>query len=125
MLVLTVLLARNVRQGGFGRLLTAVRDNEEAARAFTVRASLVKTQGFLLAGFFAGVGGALYGHALSRIGATSFPTSASISVVVMTVIGGLSLLSGPLLGRAVRASACPRSCRSTAPDWPPAPRASC
>ncbi|MCU1587365.1 MAG: putative transporter ATPase and permease protein, partial [Frankiales bacterium] len=97
-LVLTVLLARNVRNGGFGRLLTAVRDNEEAARAFTVRASLVKTQGFLLAGFFAGIGGALYGHALSRIGSTSFPTSASISVVVMTVIGGLSLLSGPILG---------------------------
>lgn len=97
-LLFTVLLARNVRQGGFGRLLTAVRDNEEAARAFTVRASLVKTQGFLLAGFFAGIGGALYGHALSRIGASSFPTSASISVVVMTVIGGLSFLSGPLLG---------------------------
>jgi ABC-type branched-subunit amino acid transport system ATPase component len=96
--VLTVLLARNVRQGGFGRLLTAVRDNEEAARAFTVRASLVKTQGFLLAGFFAGVGGALYGHALSRIGSSSFPTSASIAVVVMTVIGGLSLLSGPIIG---------------------------
>jgi ABC-type branched-subunit amino acid transport system ATPase component/ABC-type branched-subunit amino acid transport system permease subunit len=97
-LVLTVLLARNVRQGGFGRLLTAVRDNEEAARAFTVRASLVKTQGFLLAGFFAGVGGALYGHALSRIGSSTFPTSASIAVVVMTVIGGLSLLSGPIIG---------------------------
>jgi ABC-type branched-subunit amino acid transport system ATPase component/ABC-type branched-subunit amino acid transport system permease subunit len=97
-LVLTVLLARNVRNGGFGRLLTAVRDNEEAARAFTVRASLVKTQGFLLAGFFAGVGGALYGHALSRIGSSTFPTSASIAVVVMTVIGGLSLLSGPIIG---------------------------
>jgi ABC-type branched-subunit amino acid transport system ATPase component/ABC-type branched-subunit amino acid transport system permease subunit len=97
-LVLTVLLARNVRNGGFGRLLTAVRDNEEAARAFTVRASLVKTQGFLLAGFFAGIGGALYGHALSRIGSSTFPTSASIAVVVMTVIGGLSLLSGPLIG---------------------------
>jgi ABC-type branched-subunit amino acid transport system ATPase component/ABC-type branched-subunit amino acid transport system permease subunit len=97
-LVLSVLLARNVRNGGFGRLLTAVRDNEEAARAFTVRASLVKTQGFLLAGFFAGVGGALYGHALSRIGSSTFPTSASIAVVVMTVIGGLSLLSGPIIG---------------------------
>jgi ABC-type branched-subunit amino acid transport system ATPase component/ABC-type branched-subunit amino acid transport system permease subunit len=97
-LVLTVLLARNVRRGGFGLLLTAVRDNEDAARAFTVRASLVKTQGFLLAGFFAGVGGALYGHALSRIGSSTFPTAASITVVVMVVIGGISLLSGPIIG---------------------------
>ena len=97
-LVLATLLARNVRRGGFGRLLVAVRDNEDAARAFTVRASLVKTQGFLLAGFLAGVGGALFGHALSRIGTSSFPTSASVSVVAMTVIGGISLLAGPLLG---------------------------
>jgi ABC-type branched-subunit amino acid transport system ATPase component/ABC-type branched-subunit amino acid transport system permease subunit len=97
-LVLTVLLARNVRRGGFGLLLTAVRDNEDAARAFTVRAALVKTQGFLLAGFFAGLGGALYGHALSRIGSSSFPTSASIDVVVMVVIGGISLLAGPIIG---------------------------
>ncbi len=97
-LVLAVLLARNVRAGGFGRLLVAVRDNEDAARAFTVRASLVKTQGFLLAGFIAGVGGALYGHALSRLGSSTFPTSISIAVVVMAVIGGLSLLSGPILG---------------------------
>jgi ABC-type branched-subunit amino acid transport system ATPase component/ABC-type branched-subunit amino acid transport system permease subunit len=97
-LLLTVLLARNVRRGGFGLLLTAVRDNEDAARAFTVRASLVKTQGFLLAGFFAGIGGALYGHALSRIGSTTFPTAASIAVVVMVVIGGISLLSGPIIG---------------------------
>src|SRR5439155_15631620 len=30
--------------------------------------------------------------------ATAFPVDVSISVVVMTVIGGVSLLSGPLLG---------------------------
>ena len=96
--VLTMLLARNVRRGGFGRLLVAVRDNEDAAKAFTVRASLVKIQGFLLAGFIAGVGGALIGHSLSQINANTFPTSASIAVVAMTVIGGISLLSGPLLG---------------------------
>ena len=97
-LVIVTLLARNVRRGGFGRLLTAIRDNEDAARAFTVPAARVKMQGFLLAGFVAGIGGALYGHALSRIGASSFPTSASIAVVAMTVIGGISLLSGPIIG---------------------------
>ena len=95
---LAMLLVRNVRRGGFGRLLVAVRDNEEAARSFTIRASMVKIQGFLLAGFVAGVGGALYGHALSRISPTTFPTSASVAVVSMAVIGGISLLAGPLIG---------------------------
>ncbi|HVM55704.1 MAG TPA: branched-chain amino acid ABC transporter permease/ATP-binding protein [Acidimicrobiales bacterium] len=96
--VLMVILARNVRRGGFGRLLVAIRDNEDNARAFTVPARLVKVQGFLLAGFIAGVGGAMYGHAFSRIGSTVFGTRASIDVVVMTVIGGISTLAGPLIG---------------------------
>jgi ABC-type branched-subunit amino acid transport system ATPase component/ABC-type branched-subunit amino acid transport system permease subunit len=97
-LVVAVVLARNVRVGGFGRLLVAVRDNEDNARAFTVRARTVKLQGFLVAGFLAGIGGAAYGHAFSRISQPTFPVSASISVVAMSVIGGISILGGPIIG---------------------------
>ncbi|MCW2779370.1 MAG: putative transporter ATPase and permease protein, partial [Frankiales bacterium] len=100
-LLAAMLLARNVRSGGLGRRLVAVRDNEDAARAFTVPASVVKLQGFALAGFIAGIGGAMYGHSLAQIGATSFPTRASIDVVVIAVIGGLGLLYGPVLGALV------------------------
>ncbi|HUR51644.1 MAG TPA: ATP-binding cassette domain-containing protein [Mycobacteriales bacterium] len=100
-LLFALWLARNVRSGGLGRRLVAVRDNEDAARAFTVPAAAVKLQGFALAGFLAGIGGAMYGHSLSVISATSFPTKASIDAVVMAVIGGIGLLSGPFLGAAV------------------------
>ena len=97
-LALATLLTWNVGRGGFGRLMSAVRDNEDAARSFTIRASLVKVQGFLLAGFLAGVGGALYAHSLANVSASSFPTIASITVVSMAVIGGITLVSGPILG---------------------------
>ncbi len=96
--VLSLVLARNIRRSGFRRLLVAIRDNEDNARAFTVRASLVKIQGYLIAGFIAGIGGATYGHSLSIISAGTFPASASIDVVVMTVLGGVSVLIGPVLG---------------------------
>ena len=96
--VVLFLVARNVRRAGFGRLLVAVRDNEDAARSFTVRSRLVKVQGFLLAGFIAGAGGAVYGHTYSSIAASAFLTQYSIDVVVMAVVGGIGLLSGPLLG---------------------------
>lgn len=100
-LVVALWLSRNIRNSGIGRRLVAVRDNEDAARAFTVSASVVKLQGFALAGFIAGIGGAMYGHSLSLIGATTFPTQASIDVVVMSVIGGIGSLAGPLLGALV------------------------
>lgn len=96
--VVAMLIARNVRGGGIGRRLVAVRDNEDAARAFTVKASLVKLQGFALAGFIAGIGGAMYGHSLALIGQSAFPTNANITVVVIAVIGGIGILSGPILG---------------------------
>jgi ABC-type branched-subunit amino acid transport system ATPase component/ABC-type branched-subunit amino acid transport system permease subunit len=96
--LITFLLARNVRRSGFGRLLVAVRDNEDAARAFSVRASVVKLQGYLVAGFIAGIGGAAYGHALATMGPSTFPTSASLTVVVLTVLGGVGVLAGPVLG---------------------------
>jgi ABC-type branched-subunit amino acid transport system ATPase component/ABC-type branched-subunit amino acid transport system permease subunit len=96
--VLSLVLARNIRRSGFGRLLVAVRDNEDNARAFTVNASVVKLQGYLLAGFIAGIGGATYAHSLSSIGVETFPAKYSIDVVVMTVLGGVSVLIGPILG---------------------------
>jgi ABC-type branched-subunit amino acid transport system permease subunit len=96
--VISLVLARNIRRSGFGRLLVAIRDNEDNARAFTIRASVVKLQGYLIAGFIAGIGGATYGHALSSIGVSTFPASSSIDVVVMTVLGGVSVLVGPILG---------------------------
>jgi ABC-type branched-subunit amino acid transport system ATPase component/ABC-type branched-subunit amino acid transport system permease subunit len=97
-MVFALWFARNVRSGGLGRRLIAVRDNEDAARAFTIGATAAKIQGYALAGFLAGLGGAVYGHALSQIGVDGFPAAASITVVKIAVIGGLSAVSGPLFG---------------------------
>jgi len=93
-----VWLTANVWRGGLGRRLRAIRDNEDGARAFTVPATLVKLQGFTTAGFLAGLGGAAYGHALSRISSAAFPVDGSVDVVAMTVLGGVGVLAGPLLG---------------------------
>ncbi|MBA2609420.1 MAG: ATP-binding cassette domain-containing protein [Actinobacteria bacterium] len=97
-LVVAVTMSWNVRRCGFGRVLVAVRDNEDAARAFTVRAGTVKVQAFILAGVLAGIGGAVFSFGLSQVGSATFPVGASIDAVAMTVIGGVSILGGPLLG---------------------------
>jgi ABC-type branched-subunit amino acid transport system ATPase component/ABC-type branched-subunit amino acid transport system permease subunit len=97
-LVLATWIAANVRRGGLGRVFIAIRDNEDAARAFTVNIWGRKLQAFGLGGFLAGIGGAVYGFALSRIGANTFLPSLSIDVVAMTVIGGIGILGGPILG---------------------------
>ena len=97
-LVVGIVLSRNVWRSGFGRQLRAVRDNEDAARSFTIAATRVKLQGFAVAGLLAGLGGAVYGHYLSRLAATAFPIDASISTAAIVVLGGMGVLIGPLLG---------------------------
>ncbi|HVL81185.1 MAG TPA: ATP-binding cassette domain-containing protein [Actinomycetota bacterium] len=96
--VVLFLVCRNIRRTGFGRLLLAVRDNEDAARAFGLNVRWIKIQGFVLAGFIAGVGGAAYGHSYSEIGRQQFAAEFSVDVVVMTVVGGIGMLAGPVLG---------------------------
>ncbi|MEA3020526.1 MAG: hypothetical protein QOI47_2050 [Actinomycetota bacterium] len=97
-LVIGFWLSANVWRGGLGLRLRAVRDNEDGARAFSVSPTAVKLQGFVVAGVLAGFAGAVYGHLLSRISAESFDVPTSINVVALTVVGGIGLLAGPLIG---------------------------
>lgn len=92
------LLMAALRRGGFGRVLVAMRDGEDVARSFGVPVPLRKVQAFFVAGVVAGIGGALYAHTFARITVASFPASASIDVAVMVVVGGATLLAGPLVG---------------------------
>jgi ABC-type branched-subunit amino acid transport system ATPase component/ABC-type branched-subunit amino acid transport system permease subunit len=91
-------IVANLNRGGFGRRLRAVRDNDQAARAFGVAAALVRLQAFAVAGAVAALGGALLALGLFRITPASFDASAGIDVVALAVVGGLAALSGPLLG---------------------------
>ncbi len=98
MLALGVWISGNLWRSGFGRSLQALRDNEDAARAFTVPRTRRKLQLYFIAGALAGLGGVVIGHGQTQLTVNSFPASASIDVVALTVVGGLGLVGGPLLG---------------------------
>ncbi len=91
-------LTSNLRRGAFGRLATALRDNEDAARAFAVPSRLRKLQVYAAAGALAGLGGAVIGHGQSTLTSNQFLAQASIDVVAQSVVGGLSMVIGPFLG---------------------------
>ena len=97
-LVVGFWLAANVRFGALGRRLRAVRDHADGARAFGIATTRVQLQAFAVAGFLAGIGGAVYAHSLSLVSAQAFGVRISIDLVAMAVLGGIDLLAGPLLG---------------------------
>ncbi len=93
-----LLVAGNVRRGTLGRRLIAVRDNDLGVQAFGVSAVRAKLAGLFLGGAFAGIGTAIYTHSLSNASPESFPVKGNIDIVAMTIIGGIGLVAGPVLG---------------------------
>ena len=102
-LVIVLLLGfavRNLLRTRYGRSLVAVRDNDRAADAMGMHPGFTKVYAFALAGFFAGVAGALHAYLWRGVGFESFTLHHSISYLAMAIVGGLGTLVGAIVGPA-------------------------
>ena len=85
-----------------GRLLNAVRDNPERVAFIGHNPQRVRYAAFSIAGFFAGVGGALAAINFEIVtGADSFSMARSGSFLLFTFLGGATFFWGPLIGAAL------------------------
>ncbi|HUC03768.1 MAG TPA: ATP-binding cassette domain-containing protein, partial [Acidimicrobiales bacterium] len=104
-LVLTILLTYGLRHSRTGRAVMATRDNLRGAEAAAVPTTKVRLTAFAISGLIAGVAGGLYviiyGSAAGTAVGSSFPSSESLLVFSMAVIGGLTSLGGTLAGVAL------------------------
>ena len=82
-----------------GRMLNAVRDNPERAQFVGYDTQLVRWYSFIIAGFFAGVGGAL-GTINFEIfnAADSLSGMRSGAYLLFTFLGGVTFFFGPIIG---------------------------
>ena len=97
-LVVAAVVLGNIRRSGVGRTLLAVRDNERGAAAFTISPTRTKLLAFGVSGALAGLAGGLLAGVQVQFGTDAFPPEESLRVVAIAVIGGLSSISGALLG---------------------------
>jgi branched-chain amino acid transport system permease protein len=85
----------------FGRALTAMSQDEEAARASGIAISLYKSKCFLVAAIVSGVAGGLYAYHSRYLNPNDFDFQKSIDILIMVVIGGIRSLPGAALGAAI------------------------
>ena len=86
---------------GAGRVMMAVRDNEEQAAALGIRTRRVKLLAFVVSGMIAGLAGFLYGGLLvSFSGAGLFAPSLSFALLGQAMVGGITTVTGAVLGAA-------------------------
>jgi ABC-type branched-subunit amino acid transport system ATPase component/branched-subunit amino acid ABC-type transport system permease component len=97
-LTLVALGVANLRRGAAGRRLLAVRSNERAALALGVSVYVAKLYAFMLSAGIAAVGVSCLAFLNSNVLFSRFDVFSSIGIVTATVVGGLGMVGGGLLG---------------------------
>lgn len=97
LILLTMAVIMNFKRSKHGRAIMAIRDNRIAAEATGVNVTSYKLLVFMMAAFFAGAAGVLYGFSLPNIKAETFDYNMSIEILVIVVLGGMGNLGGSVL----------------------------
>jgi len=96
-----LLLLRVVTASPFGLTLRAVRDHARRAEAVGVNIRALQWTAFVVAGFVAGLGGAVYAFLKGSVFPVYTESPMSVQPLVMVLLGGVGSPSGPLIGAAV------------------------
>ncbi len=97
-LVSIYLLIHWVVASRFGRLLVAMRDDENRVRFMGYNPVVLKTLVFAVSGGIAGVAGALYVPQVGIISPSNMGILPSIEIAVWVAVGGRGTLLGPIIG---------------------------
>ncbi|MFQ5913585.1 MAG: branched-chain amino acid ABC transporter permease [Nitrospinota bacterium] len=85
-----------------GRVIEAIRENEDRATLLGYNVRRERFWAFVLAGFFAGIAGSLYSTAVDRFANQDFfHWFVSGDAVIWTLLGGAGTLVGPVLGTGI------------------------
>lgn len=95
--LIMIFVIQNLVKSKHGRAITAIRDNEIAAKAMGINVTFYKLLVFIIAAFFAGCAGVIYSHTTTPVLYSFFSYNKSIEILVMVVLGGMGNLTGSII----------------------------
>jgi len=95
--LITLAVVQNFIRSKHGRAVTAIRDNEIAARATGINVTKYKLLTFTLSATFAGIAGVLYSFSNYTVQSSKFGYNYSIEILVMVVLGGMGSINGSII----------------------------
>jgi branched-chain amino acid transport system permease protein len=95
--ILSIILGIRIIKSPFGKTLECLRENEERARSIGYNPTRYKLISFIISAFFAGLAGGLYALLQNFVPLFSLGLDISGDVVLMTLIGGMGTLYGPIM----------------------------
>lgn len=101
LVLVTLAVVQNFIRSKHGRAVTAVRDNEIAAKATGINVTKYKLITFTISAAFAGVAGVLYSFSNYTVQSTKFGYNYSIEILVMVVLGSMGSINGSIVAAAL------------------------
>jgi branched-chain amino acid transport system permease protein len=99
LLLLVIFITYKIATSKMGYYLLSLREDEEAARAIGINTAKYKLYAVMVSAFFAGVAGVFYAQYILFIEPrTVFSAELSTQFALMSIIGGLGTVVGPILG---------------------------
>jgi branched-chain amino acid transport system permease protein len=81
-----------------GFAVKAIHDNEAEAKMIGINTAKYKLITFVISTFFAGIAGGLYAYFIRLVDNSIFSPANSFLPLIITVIGGLGTVAGPIIG---------------------------
>ncbi len=100
-LAIGVAFAVRVVTSPFGAVLAAMRENEVRAKSIGYDTDRFKLAAFVISGTLAGLAGALYTLGNRFAGTDGVDWHTSGAIVIMTILGGIGTIFGPVVGAAL------------------------
>ena len=96
--VLVICLVALIVHSRVGKILIAIRQNEDLVGASGITAWKYKLFAFVMSAAFAGFAGALYAHYQRFINPEIFGVAQSLDAILAVIIGGSGTILGPIIG---------------------------
>jgi branched-chain amino acid transport system permease protein len=97
-LIATFVLLQRLARSPFGRVLRAIRDDEDVAAVAGKHVLAFKVKSFAVGAAVLGVAGALYAHETSYIAPDIFAPLLTLNIILALVAGGVGNNAGAVLG---------------------------
>lgn len=97
-LLFIILVNYFLSRSSFGRVLNAIREDEQALQVFGYKTSTYKLLAFTLGAFMSAFGGVLFASYLTFIDSNLFTVNESILLWSMIILGGIGRNRGALIG---------------------------
>lgn len=96
--VLLTILTALIVQSRIGKILIAIRQNEDLVGSIGIAAWKYKLFAFVASAMYAGLAGAIYAHYQSFINPEIFGLAQSLDAILAVIVGGSGTLAGPIIG---------------------------